>query len=150
MLTFNGMALAYHLVPAYYQATLPSAHQGESANPMGEVTNSITVGQTFVARYPNLNSFDLALSTGETAPSSLILHLRNDPCEDEDLAVSTVTPRPASGDTYQSFYFPPIADSAGRSFYFFLELPPPANGDITAWGTGNDGYGSGTAFENHH
>jgi len=100
MLTFNGVALTYYLVRPYYQATLPSAHQGESASPVGEVTNPVTVGQTFVARYPNLNRIDLALSTGETPTSSLIFPLRNDPCEDEDLAVSTVTPRPPSGDTY--------------------------------------------------
>jgi hypothetical protein len=134
MLMFNNAALANHLIPAYYHATLPSAYQGGSADPMGEVADTITVGQTFVARYPNL---------------SLTLHLRNGPREDKDLAISTIATQPVQDRDCYTFSFPPIADSAGRTFYFFLEPPTAPTGYIAIWGDKSDAYREGTSFLDH-
>ncbi|MDY7076357.1 MAG: glycosyltransferase family 39 protein [Chloroflexota bacterium] len=149
MLIFNNVALADHLIPAYYHATLPSAYQGESIDPMGEVTDTITVGQTFVARYPNLSRIEILLSTSGTLPSPLTLHLRGGPREGKDLAISTITTQPIQDREHYSFSFPSIADSAGRTFYFFLELPAAPNGCITVWGDKGDVYREGTLFLDH-
>lgn len=149
MLMFNNAALANHLIPAYYHATLPSAYQGGSADPMGEVADTITVGQTFVARYPNLSRIEIMLSTSGTLPSSLTLHLRNGPREDKDLAISTIAAQPVQDRDCYTFSFPPIADSAGRTFYFFLELPTAPTGYITVWGDKSDAYREGTSFLDH-
>ena len=53
--------------------------------------------------------------------------------------------------TWQSFTFPPISDSAGRPFYFFLESPTSEPGDaVTVMAKEGDPYLSGQGFINHH
>jgi hypothetical protein len=149
MLTFNNMALFRYLVPVYYHATLPSAYQGESTDATARITGRTTAGQTFVARYPNLNHIEVVLSADRMLSLPLTLHLRNSLGESRDLTISTPIVQLSPDKAYYDFSFPPIPDSAGKPFYFFLEAPTMPEGEIIIWGATDEAYEDGALVLNH-
>jgi hypothetical protein len=99
---------------------------------MVEFHGRLKVGQSFVASRPGLCRVALLLARkGRTNRSPVILHLREGAEATADLAtvtikashledVTTMIRRPY---VYQSFSFSPIPDSAGKTFYFWVESP---------------------------
>jgi hypothetical protein len=104
---------------------------------MVEFHGSLKVGQSFVASQPGLCRVALLLARkGQTNRSPVIFHLREAEAT-ADLAtvsikashlenVTTMVRRPY---VYQSFSFPPIPDSAGKTFYFWVESPQTSAND---------------------
>jgi hypothetical protein len=107
-------------------------------NEMLEFHGSLKVGQSFVASRPGLCRVDLLLArNGRTNRSPVVFHLREGPEARADLAtvtikasrledVTTMVRRPY---VYQSFSFPPFPDSAGKTFYFWVESPESSPDD---------------------
>jgi hypothetical protein len=105
---------------------------------MVEFHGSLKVGQSFVASRPGLCRVALLLArNGQTNRSPVIFHLRKDTEATVDLAtvsikashvedVTTMVRRPY---IYQSFSFSPIPDSAGKTFYFWVESPQTSADD---------------------
>ena len=99
---------------------------------MVEFHGPLKVGQSFVASRPGLCRVALLLARkGRTNRSPLVFHLREGAKATADLAtvtinashledVTTMVRRPY---VYQSFPFSPIPDSAGKTFYFWVESP---------------------------
>jgi len=65
-------------------------------------------------------------------PGDLVLHLRTDPEATVDLRTATINLDGWVADQPFGFAFEPIRDSAGQSYYFFLESPQPAPGQAVA------------------
>jgi hypothetical protein len=92
----------------------------------------LKVEQSFVASQPGLYRVALLLAReGQTNRSPVVFHLREGAEATADLAtvtinashledVTTMVRRPYA---YQSFAFSPIPDSAGKTFYFWVESP---------------------------
>jgi hypothetical protein len=101
-------------------------------NEMVEFHGPLKVGQSFVASRPSLCRVALLLARkGRTNRSPVVFHLREGAKATADLAtvtlnashledVTTMVRRPY---VYQSFSFSPIPDSAGKTFYFWVESP---------------------------
>jgi hypothetical protein len=99
---------------------------------MVEFHGPVKVGQSFVASRPGLCRVALLLARqGRTNRSPVVFHLREGAEATVDLAtvtidalhledVTTMVRRPY---VYQSFSFPPVPDSAGKTFYFWVESP---------------------------
>lgn len=106
-----------------------------------------TVGQTFVAHRPRLTAVEIlavAYDPQPEQPQSLVFHLRESPASTVDLATVRLDSHHLQHNDVQRFTFPPIEDSAGRPFYFFLE---GSDGNrVTAWSSSVDVYGEGTMW----
>lgn len=107
------------------------------------------VGQTFVAPYSGLYRVDVLLLTyGRINTHDIVFHLKASPEEEEDLLKITINARQAK-DTYFGFTFPRIPDSAGKTFFFYLDSPESVPGDaITIGSKDGDPYAKGAAYLN--
>jgi hypothetical protein len=89
------------------------------------------VGQSFIAEAAGLHRVDLLLARHGPNPHPVLFRLQEDQGSADDVVaieisasvledVSSVIRRP---NTYQSFTFPPITDSSGKRFFFYVESP---------------------------
>ena len=142
-----GMALLVCMTGGRKTVGQLGADQSQASQVVGELVASATIGQTFVAEYPGLSRVEVKLATYARRNSGpLIFHLRAAPNATEDVVTLTLDAAEIEDNAYHSFDFPPIRDSAGHTFYFYLETPEaePDNA-ITAWGTTEDAYPDGKA-----
>jgi hypothetical protein len=81
-------------------------------------------GQVFRAHTQPLTGIEIFLGTfGRTNTCDLVLHVCESSPANADLAVSRVNALLLSDCDFCTFELLPIADSAGREFYFWLEAP---------------------------
>jgi hypothetical protein len=122
-------------------------------NEVVEFHGPLKVGQSFVASRPGLCRVALLLARkGRTNRSPVALHLREETEVTADLAtasiyashledVTSMVRRPYA---YQPFSFPPIPDSAGKTFYFWVESPQsPADDPLLVRYQAGDVYPEG-------
>ncbi len=125
-----------------------STAQPQISATVGELLQSAAVGQTFVAEYAGLSRIEVMLATyarPNTGP--LTFHLRSSPDAEEDLTTLAFDAAGVVDNRCYVFEFPPIRNSAGRSYYFCLEAPQAAPGNaITVWGNTEDVYPDGEAI----
>jgi len=101
------------------------------------------VGQTFVADYGGLQRVQIRLAGNPGEGGRLTFHLRTSPEVSEDIVRLSAS---VEGDMWHTFQFPPVRDSAGRSFYFFLGAPASSEeGTLALWGAREDAYPQGEA-----
>jgi hypothetical protein len=122
----------------------------------GELLAKHSLGQTFVARYPELSGVELWLGTYASGAGPLkatvVLHLRSAPSGGPDLAtVRLPAGSLVSENPWYLFSFPPIADSQDRAFYVEMESPDGKPGCAVTffwWESagGSDPYAYGSAF----
>lgn len=118
-----------------------------------EFHGPLKVGQSFVASQPGLCRVALLLARkGRTNRSPVVFHLREGAKATADLAtvniyashledVTTMVRRPY---VYQSFSFSPIPDSAGKTFYLWVESPQsPADDPLLVRYQAGDVYPEG-------
>ena len=125
-----------------------AARQGEMTGLWEELTGPMTFGQSFVSTSGNLYRIDLSTATyARTNSAPVIFHLRSSPTAGSDI-YSTAVPGPEiQNDRPTSFLFPPLPDSRGRSYYFFIESPGSEAGNaITVYANENEQYAGGTAY----
>ncbi len=152
LLVVNLWCLAGFLFPTYHLSPLVSAFQDSSNTPVGEIWGSITHGQTFTCRYPNLSRIDVMLATyARENHHPLIFHLCEPTPQAVDLVTITVSPAAITDNAYYRFEFAPLPDSAGRTYYFYFEAPEAKPGDaFTIWADlQGDPYPAGIRAENH-
>ncbi|MBU0703224.1 MAG: hypothetical protein KKC18_05090, partial [Chloroflexi bacterium] len=103
--------------------------------------------QPFTAEYPSLSLVEVRFATyarENTGP--VIFHLRASPDAADDLFAATIEAADLEDNAYHTFEFPPLRDSAGRSFCFCLEAPEAEPGNaITVWGATEEAYPDGEA-----
>jgi hypothetical protein len=144
------LGLAIVAYSALEQTQMPVEGQNTHTDPVGQIVGGETVGQTFLARYNHLHRIDLFMSTyARPNTHEMIFHLKATPDDDADILTLSLNADQVKDYAYHSFTFPPIPNSAGRTFYFYLESPTSIEGDaITAWMQPWDLYPQGTMFRN--
>jgi len=107
-------------------------------NPVGDslsppIDAETRLGQQFTAPLPGLYRIELNLILPEErAGGDLVLHLRTDPKATTDLRTAVVDLGGQVASQPYGFEFEPLRDSAGQSYYFFLESPQSAPGQAAA------------------
>lgn len=114
----------------------------------GELYGGAHFGQTFVASHPDLFRIEVVMSTyGRRNTHNVIFHLKEDVASQTDLVSITLNANDVRDEAWQSFSFPPMPDSAGKSFYFYLESPESEPGNaVTVMGREGNPYPGGQAF----
>jgi len=157
-----GCVSIYALVgvelPSFWSHTSPSVITttdtfilipSPAATAAGPLRPACTFGQTFVSTAANLGSIEVVVATyGKKLHSGFVkLHLRTDPCSAQDIATATVPATQITDNMFVPLSFPPISDSKGRKFYFFLEAGQFASDDaVTVWLSKSDIYPGGQFY----
>ncbi len=81
------------------------------------------VDQTFVANYPGLSQIDVLLQNDDQlgGVKKITLHLRDICTSEIDIFHGSIEIPPTTESVFYTFSFPPIDDSAGRSYCLILE-----------------------------
>lgn len=116
----------------------------------GEIYGPTAMGQSFICPRNGLYRIDILLTTyNRRNDRDIIFHLRH-AREGDDLATIRFNASEVEDNAFFSFTFPPIPDSGGQNFYFFLESPASEPGNaITVWGVTENVYPEGKSYRNH-
>lgn len=117
----------------------------------GELTGTTLVGQTFVAPRDNLSGISVQFATYSDRDNThpVELRLRMWPGE-EDIRTIKVLPQEIRDNQLHTFSFESIANSGGKTFFFYLVSPQSVPGNaVTVDIHSKDPYPSGTAFIAH-
>lgn len=114
---------------------------------MGELVATSRVCQTFVAQYDGLAQVEVMLTDYDREASGPFhFYVRPEPDAGQDLVLLIHDASEVTGGIYHVFRFPPIRDSAGRSYRYCMEAPEAElHSSITAVGTVEDWYAEGKA-----
>jgi hypothetical protein len=136
-------------VPGDDPNLVPGAHQDSSTTPVGEIYGTYRPGQTFVAAADNLSQIQVLGATyARPLTGTLIFHLKLDPNAPTDLVTQDVPLAGLADNSWWKISFPPLRQSAGRKFYFYLESPSGHSGEAaTLWYQPDDQYNAGTRME---
>lgn len=131
--------------------TFNDISQKKNSKSVGEIYGTVKVGQTFISEHNNLTRIDVLLATNgnELGNQDIIFHLKNKPLDPKDIVAIKINASNVFDNTYYSFDFPPIYNSEGKNFYFYIESPTSSIGNaITIWATDNDAYKNGSLYQN--
>lgn len=146
LVALGGLALVglIYCVGARKTTDALSTEQPRASAVVGELVDSASVAQTFEVQYPGLSRVEVRLATYErNNTGQLIFRLQ---ASGEDIVTRTLDVALVEDGEYHVFEFPPIRDSAGRSFRFVLEVPGAQPGNaVTVWGVDEDAYPDGEA-----
>jgi hypothetical protein len=131
LLGFEGQTL-YYAPPAEIQ----------------EVKGDKTVGQTFVAPLPGLQRIDVMLfDRGRRNTHDVTFHLRPGLDSSTDIVAITFNASAVKGGEWYAFNFPPLPDSANKTYYFYFSSPDSTDSDaIAVGGIQVDLYPGGKAY----
>ncbi len=118
--------------------------------PIGEITKSMQIGQTFVAERSNLSRIDILFATYKRENTEDILfHLRKKFGSNNDIVLYRFNPKFLEDNRYFSITFPEIPDSEGKVYYFYIESPTSYSGNaVTIWYLPNSSYTQGNLYIN--
>ena len=112
------------------------------------VIPSNSVGQTFVAQLDNLTEIQVFGRLGTSQPmDQFVFHLKVSPDSLQDLVTQQISVATLTNKTWWSFTFPPIKETQGRQFYFYLENLNSSNGVRLEY-TPGDVYKGGHLMQN--
>jgi glycosyltransferase involved in cell wall biosynthesis len=113
----------------------PVTVAGERRFALPELIAGHSHGQRFVADRAGLCGIELEVGTfARLNTGYLVIHLRPSPGTQDDIAQVRVPVVSLRDGGFFRFGFPPIANSAGRSFYVLAEAPRAVPGDaVTLW-----------------
>ena len=113
-----------------------------------ELTANHGLGQTFQAPFSGLYRVDVMVSNHAQDQGRILFHLC-DGVGGPEIATIEIDADQIRNGTARRFTFEPIADSADRVFYFYLEAPDVEPGNtVSVWGTDFDSYSGGQAYLN--
>jgi hypothetical protein len=141
-----AIALAIGIISASWRQ-VTTARQTNSDDLTGELVAGRRFGQTFRAPFSGLYRVDVALSTYARQNHGRILFHLYDSAAETKITTLEIDATQIRDIFPQRFVFEPIADSANREFYFYLEAPEaePGNG-IAIRKTDFDSYFNGQAY----
>jgi hypothetical protein len=134
----DGLAYEGNLVNHYYIAVPESF----------EIKEDLTIGQTFTAPVNGLQRIDVALRTyGRRNTHAVTFYLKQSPDSPQVIYQEIFNASQISDYPWRTFKFPPILDSAGKTFFFYFASPESVTGNaITVGGAQGDWYNGGTAY----
>lgn len=145
-----ALGLAIVAYSALAQIEMPIEGQDTHVESVGQIVGGKMVGQTFLARYNHLQRIDVFMGTyARPNTHDAILHLKTAPDAPDDIFCLPFNASEVEDYTYRSFTFPPIPNSAGQTFYFYIESPSSVEGNaITVWMQPRDLYLQGKMYRN--
>jgi hypothetical protein len=148
-----GLVITFSVL-ALFGCTLDNiaARQEKTTGLWDELVGDESFGQSFVCTLDNLYRIDLSTATYDRRNSSLVIfHLKDSPEASTDLISITLSGSDIQNERPTSFVFPPLPDSKGRLFYFYIESPDATPGNaITVYANEFDQYPDGVAYRNGH
>lgn len=116
-----------------------------------QITGPVAVGQSFVVHCNGFNKLRVVLGTfGDTHGGPMTFHLRAGPNQPDDIYRVNFDIIGVQDRTRREFSFPAQANSAGRSYFFFVDAPStPPEQAITLRGAFDqpvDRYRQGSAY----
>ncbi len=113
------------------------------------LTEGVRFGQTFLSPWPNLQRIDVLLYGYFRHNTQPVTFRLREVGGDRDLFSQTFSAGRVWGWRWLSFEFAPLAESAGKEYYMFIESPGAVAGDALSVGGANDVfYSLGSAFVN--
>lgn len=140
-----AVALALSFIPSNIEG---NKHVGYTTN-AGELTDGVLVGQTFVAQRDDLSGVSVMFATYSNRENIGVveLHLRDSYTATQDLRVAKVEAGKLSDNKHHAFDFDPVANSKGKTYFFFVVSPGSRLGSsVTVDLDTRDPYHLGTAF----
>jgi hypothetical protein len=127
----------------------PMINQDTINQPIGEISGSRIVGQSFMANGNGLTRIDIKMATyARTNTKDVTFYLR-EANSTEDLARVKINAQQIKDNSFHHFEFDPIPDSNGKSYILSIQSPESKPGNsITVWYSTNDVYPNGTALVN--
>lgn len=127
-----------------------AARQEKTTGLWDELVSGETYGQSFVCAQDHLYRIDLSTATYARVNSApVILHLQMSPETNTDILTVTLPGPEIQNERPTVFEFPPLPDSRGKPYYFYIESSGALPGDaITVYANANDQYAGGTAYRN--
>ncbi len=127
-----------------------AAQQAEATGLWEELVGGQSYGQSFVSSRDNLSRIELGTATFARVNSApVVFCLRSSPEASTDLYCTTLPGPEIENERPTSVEFPPLPDSAGKSYYFVLESPTGMPGNaITVYANEYDRYAEGSAYRN--
>lgn len=112
------------------------------------LTKEQTIGQSFKASEDNLSGIKLFTRNPNLANHEpIIFHLKDSPSASNDILSVVFSGANVGWDYSLRIQFAPIADSKGKTFYFFLESPTTEAGQAIEFGYNkDDNYKFGEAY----
>ncbi len=145
-----GLSVALALSAAVVVASWPRwtvVRQGRNSVPMGELVSGREFGQTFRSPFSGLYRIDVLLATYARANHGPLRFRLYDGVGGACLVTLEVDAAQIADNAFHPFVFDPIADSAGREFFFAFEAPDATSGNaVTVWATEDDAYPDGQAY----
>jgi GT2 family glycosyltransferase len=127
-------------------------YEQESSNKVVRpLAQAKSIGQYFFSSWDDLSAIAVRFATyRRKCTGSLRLHVRETHLGGIDLAVSGADAPEIRDDEYFTFWFEPIRDSAGKTFYFFLEYAGQApESPLTVWKASASNEVIGPHYEGH-
>lgn len=137
------------VLAAFYNKLTPlTVSQKFNNQPAGEIQGSFSVGQTFYSPYPGLNRIDVLLATYQKQISGQVtFNLTEGPRAVSKLVSSSFNAASVEDNRFRSMEFPALDESAGKTYFFYLEAPASRPGNaITAWTDSHNPYPEGMAY----
>jgi hypothetical protein len=114
-----------------------------------EITRDLAIGQTFEAPVDGLHRIDVVLrSYNRRNTHPVTFYLKPSIDSQEVIYQESFNASEVRNNQWRTFEFSPILDSAGKSYYFYLESPDSVEGNaITVGGAqGGDFYNDGATY----
>ena len=128
------IVLAVIVITAVDRLSVPPWGNISGDDRSAEIAGSVEAGQQFTAPFPGLHRIEVILdpsSVQNAQPATF--RLRDEPAGPNTLAFGEFRTGDIQEKVPYSLEFPPIRDSAGRTFFFSLESPQSSPGDaVTA------------------
>lgn len=132
-----------------YQVMNITAMQSIRETMTGKIDQSNKAGQTFVCKENGLSTIKIMLFVSGENKGHIVFHLKNFPEDASDLATIQIQRKEIEKNSWSLFKFPPLDNSAGRTFYFSLEYLDSAPGsEVRVWKSKKNMYKEGTFFKN--
>lgn len=118
----------------------------------GELTGTNAIGQTIVASKNNLDGIGVIIATysGRNNTHPVTLHVRESVSAGSDIRTVSALPNTFGDNQFYNFTFKPIANSAGKTYFFLIDSPDSTHGNAIAVDlNAKDTYPNGTAYIIH-
>lgn len=115
-----------------------------------EIRANVQLGQTFEAQSSNLCGVEVLFATfGRENRRPIVFHLADASDPGRDLVRQEIPPSGVVDNAWFGVFFPPLADSEGQSYFFYVEAPEASSAEkLAVWSSRGDAYPAGTVTLN--
>ena len=143
----NVYILCSVVYPTYW--TLPSVNQDAAETPLGRLSGSLTIGQSFVSPCAGLNRIDILVGTYKQQNRGTIHFNLFVPGSNHALVSKSFDSSKIPDNSYLRVRFAPLRSSQGCQYYFDLRATDTRpNEGVAIWSSSGDTLANSTSFIN--